>query len=417
MRTTPKLLTGADDLNLFVEICLKQEDSAPLWGSLQGAPVVLKDCLFHRGRVPTMGSRVLPRAPRPDSEAVARIEAAGGIIAAYANMHEWAVGGTSSVSAFGPVVNPRDPAVIAGGSSGGSAAAVAAGLVPMAVGTDAAGSIRIPAACCGIVGLKPTFGLVPTAGYVGDGGLNDHIGPMAGGVEDAARLFGVLAGQAVQLPDAGSLRIGIARGGAFDDVQDEVGAAFEAALGVLREVVASVSDVSLPTILEESRANAALFLAHTAGVVGDDIEDRAEDFEPSTLRWLRAGRDFSAPKLAEARALGEGAKARWEALFDQVDVILTPTLPALPPAVGADTISLPSGPTETDSVLGRFNGAMNLAGLPCLSLPCGEVGVLTVNMSLTASAGNDASVLALGRAFELATDERWVGRVAPSRAE
>lgn len=347
-----------------------------------------------------------------DSEAVARIEAAGGVIAAFANMHEWAVGGTSSVSAFGPVVNPRDPAVIAGGSSGGSAAAVAAGLVPLAIGTDAAGSIRIPAACCGIVGLKPTFGLVPTSGYVGHGGINDHIGPMAAGVQDVTRLLSVLAGRAVDLPDVSSLRLGVARGGPFEDVQDEVGAAFEGAVAVLREITASATDVSLPNIVEESRANAALFLAHTAGVVGDDIETYAERFDPSTLEWLRFGRDYPAAKLAAARALQADAKARWQGLFERVDVIVTPTLPALPPPVGTDVVRLPSGPAETDSVLGRFNGAMNLTGVPCLSLPCGDAGSLSVNLSLTAAAGNDGFVLALGRAFEIATGEQWVGRVA-----
>ena len=179
-------------LNAFVEIRQGARAAAP-GGPLTGIPIAVKDCFFHEGRVPTMGSNVHPRAHDGTAEVIRRLEAAGGAIVGYTNLHEWAIGGTSAVTATGPIRNPWDTDRVAGGSSGGSAAAIAAGLVPVSIGTDTGGSIRIPAACCGVVGLKPTQHAIPTGGYVGDGGPTDHIGVLAASTAQLEQVFEVVS--------------------------------------------------------------------------------------------------------------------------------------------------------------------------------------------------------------------------------
>lgn len=395
-------------LNAFVEV-LPSED--PQQGPLAGAPVGVKDCFYDRGRTPTMGSNVHPGSSSATAVVLQRLRAAGADIAGYTNLHEWAIGGTSAVTATGPVRNPWDTELVPGGSSGGSGAALAAGLVDLALGTDTGGSIRIPAACCGIVGLKPTQGRVPTAGYVGDGGPTDQIGPMARSVTATKLLLEVLLDERLEDVDPRALRIGIARGSPFDDVQEDVRQPYEDAVVILSKI-APTAEVAIEGWDGHWWSNAALFINDTAKRVADDIRERPERFQPDALKVLRWGLGLPAEVIAEQQRVKQRAKRQWAALFEDIDVLVTPTLPCLPPRIENLTVRLPSDVSDADVAFGRFCGPMNLAGVPCLSLPCGPVGELTVNMSLSAAPGRDDIVLALGTAFEDQTDRAWVDRTA-----
>lgn len=380
-------------------------------GPLAGVPVGVKDCFYDGGRTPTMGSKVHPVTSNLTATVLERLRAAGADIVGYTNLHEWAIGGTSSVTATGPVRNPWNLSLIAGGSSGGSAAALAAGLVDLAVGTDTGGSIRIPAACCGIVGLKPTQGRVPTRGYVGEGGPTDQIGPMARSVAGAKHLLEVLLDERVDDVDARSLRIGIARGLPFDNIKPEIRDPYSAALRVI-EGFGITRDIEFPDWDAQWWANSVLFLNHTGNQVAQDLRERPGDFNMDAMKVLWWGLSLPPDLIESRREVQVKAKRDWASVFEDIDVLVTPTIPSLPPPIEELEIRLPRDISHADVAFGRLCGPMNLVGVPCLSLPCGQAGDLTVNLSLTAAPGRDDIVLALGAAFENETDRTWVDRVA-----
>lgn len=383
-------------------------------GPLAGATVGVKDCFYDRGRTPTMGSRVLPPPRDTTAEVLARLRSAGADIVGYTNLHEWAIGGTSSVTATGPIRNPWNPDLVAGGSSGGSAAALAAGFVDLAVGTDTGGSIRIPAGCCGVVGLKPTQGRVPTAGYVGEGGPTDQIGPMGRDVASVRTLFECMLGEKVPAVDVARLRIGIARGSPFDNLEAEIAGPYGATLDVIARL-GRATDVTFADWDTEWWANAVLFLNHTGTQVSDHLSDDPSGFDMEAMKVLRWGLSLP-PGLIEAqRKVQTEARARWVALFEDVDVVITPTLPSLPPPIEHLEIRLPEDVSHADRGFGRLCGPMNLVGVPCLSVPGALVGDLAVNLSITAAAGRDDIVLAVGAAFEDATDRAFTNRTAEIR--
>nr|MBA3948939.1 amidase [Acidobacteriota bacterium] len=216
-------------------------------GPLHGIPISIKDLIDVAGTPTTAASRVLPEAPASrDAEVVRRLRAAGAVIIGKTNLHEFAFGTTSEDSAYGPVRHPLDPARMAGGSSGGSAAAVAAGIGLGSVGTDTGGSIRIPAALCGLVGLKPSYGEIPVDGVVPLSTSFDHVGPIALTVDDARTMWEVMSGKSASAAGGGAIRIGVPRGYLFELLEDDVRAAFEAAVAALAGGGASVRDVEIP---------------------------------------------------------------------------------------------------------------------------------------------------------------------------
>ena len=399
--------------NAFVEVRRAGAALPVADGPLAGKTVAIKDCFFHGERVPTMGSNVHPRSSSRTAEVIRRLEDAGAALVGYTNLHEWALGGTSAVTATGPVRNPWDTTCLAGGSSGGSASALASGCVDLAVGTDTAGSIRIPSAYCGVVGLKPTRGAVPTAGYVMDGAPTDHIGPMARSVDDAATMLQALCGARVEEPSVHPLRVGVARGLPFDDVQPEVAAAVDAAVEVFARFAASVVDVKIDGFADQRSANVTLFVGNAARVLANELAQRPDDFQPSTLERLRWGATRAPRHFEAARAVQAHAEAVWSALFDEVDVVLSPTVPTVAPAVDQTEVQLPSGGVATNLATGVLTGPMDLVGVPSMSLPCGPENGLPIGLAITAARGHDGQVLAAGRAFENATDRRWVDRVTP----
>lgn len=395
-------------LNAFVEVLPPDEAGT---GPLSGVTVAVKDCFYDRGRTPTMGSRVHPPLSDTTATVLDRLRGAGADIVGYTNLHEWAIGGTSTVTATGPIRNPWNTALIAGGSSGGSGAALAAGLVDLAIGTDTGGSIRIPAACCGVVGLKPTQDRVPTEGYVGQGGPTDQVGPMGRDVASVRKLFECLVGEPLETIDGRPLRIGIASGFPFDNIKPEVAEPYESALQTIRSL-GPAKEIAFEDWDEQWWTNSALFINHTATQVAEDLRDRPHRFEPDALKVLWWGLSQSDEVIARQHLLKQRARQKWAAMFDDIDVLISPTLPSLPPPIADVEIRLPKDRSHADVSFGRLSGPMNLAGVPCLSLPCGLAGGMTINLSVTAASGRDEVALRFGEMFEEATNGAFRNRTA-----
>ncbi|HYP24683.1 MAG TPA: amidase [Actinomycetota bacterium] len=402
---------GSQELNAFVETRAEAVDEAGrASGPLAGVPLAVKDMFVDEGRVPTCGSNAHGTWLTGTATIVERLRRAGAVVVGYTNLHEWGVGMTSAVTATGPIRNPWDPALVPGGSSGGSAAALAAGIVPAAIGTDAGGSIRCPSACCGTPGLKAPGGRLPTKGFVGDGGAIDGVGPMARSVEDVALLFGVMADEELSLPEGESLRLGIPSSFFFDDLDPGVGAAVESGLEVLRGLAADVREVDLPAAATASFAVPALLLPLFAERLSG-VDDGA--FQPPTAHLIALGRSATEDDRRQAAGTQEAMAADWARVFEEVDVVVTPTLPGPPAPVDTLLVELPSGPAAAELAYLRTNAPMNLGGVPALSLPCGVMpSGLTTNLTLTAARGRDELALAMGLAFERATDGAYANRIA-----
>jgi aspartyl-tRNA(Asn)/glutamyl-tRNA(Gln) amidotransferase subunit A len=408
-------MDASRSLNAIVEARPQAADEASrATGGLRGVPVVVKDMFVDDGRTPTVGSRIGGHWLTGTAEVIERLRRAGAVVVAYSNLHEWGVGTTSAITATGPIRNPWAPDRLPGGSSGGSAAALAAGLAPAAIGTDAGGSIRIPSSCCGVVGLKPTWGLVPMSGWVeGEDPPIDHIGPMARSVPDVRALFQVLVDGEVETMDPARLRVGIPRKHFFDDLDPTFASTIEDAIGHLDDTVADVREIEVDAVENGGHAIALLLLPHTANLLKEDLERRPHDLQPETRNVLMLGAAMQETDIEQGRAVREAISVGWEKAFAEVDVAITPTTPAPPPLISEQTYRLRGGVTNADVPNIALNGPMNLAGVPSLSLPCGKTpdGV-TVNVTLTAAKGRDAVVLSLGEALEAALGGEFANRIA-----
>jgi aspartyl-tRNA(Asn)/glutamyl-tRNA(Gln) amidotransferase subunit A len=385
-------------------------------GPLHGVPIALKDLVDTAGVRTTAASALFrDRVPSEDAEIVRRLKAAGAVLLGKLNMHEFAYGGSTVISAFGPVRNPWKLECSAGGSSAGSAAAVAAGLCYGAIGSDTGGSIREPAAFCGIVGMKPTYGRVSTRGVIPLSWSLDHVGPMTRRVRDAALLLHALAGYdpddptSVDLPtedleaalgEKTKPRLGIPRPHFYEDLHPEVQAAMAAALAVLSGLTASQRDVSVPTgndvALPVLRAEA--FAYHEAA-----LAQCPEGYQPETLTRIRTGAAVGASAYIAARRGLEGLRRSARALFESVDLLATPTAPAPPPEI-ADLLADMDGLRAKEMPMLRNTRPFNALGLPTVSVPCGFTrDGLPVGLQITGPAGGEARVLALAHAYEEAT--------------
>jgi aspartyl-tRNA(Asn)/glutamyl-tRNA(Gln) amidotransferase subunit A len=359
------------------------------------------------------------RVPDEDAEVVTRLEEAGAIILGKLNMHEFAYGGTSAFTHTGPVRNPWDVDRIPGGSSGGSGAAVAARLCAGALGTDTGGSVRIPAAHCGIVGLKPTYGLASIRGIIPLSVSLDHVGPMCRTVADAALLLQALAGYdprgiasiRADVPDyasallrrTSSLRLGVPRTPYYDDLDPQVSEAVDRALGVLSDLAASTRDVELPA-LPQARPVAVESYAYHA----DLLDESRELYDPSTLARIEPGAEVPAAEYAEALYRLKLVRKAIARVFDDVDLLVTPTLPILPVEIEAARES----PREATQILIRNTAPFNSYGIPAITVPCGfSREGLPVGLQICGRALGEVDVLALAHAYEQATD--WHERTPP----
>lgn len=403
-----RAVTTGPGLNAFTELT---GDGAGDSGPLRGIPIGVKDAFVDGGRVPTMGSRVSAAWLTGTAEVLERLRAAGATVLGYTNLHEWGIGTTSTVSATGPVRNPWDPERIAGGSSGGSAAAVAAGMVPASIGTDAAGSVRIPAACCGVVGLKPTFGTISLHGEAAAESELNTTGVIARTVEDVKLLFGLLAARAVADVGIAGLRLGVPSNFFFDDVQDEIRVTVERAVASLSGEIEIVA-IPMEGVERAREVVSRTYPAFVAGLLEDELNDQPGDFQPATLKALRLGLE----RRAEPPVDGAPVRAAWTRAFAACDIVATPTLPAVTPRIDQGKIDLPSGPRSADLMQIAHNAPMNVAGVPALALPCGEVDGMPVSVTLSARHGAEDVLLSVGGALEERLAGAYSGRVAPDPA-
>ncbi len=382
-------------------------------GPLHGVPLAVKDLVDVAGAVTGAGSpKLAGNLAARDAEVVARLRAAGAVLVGKTRTHEFAYGVLTPGT-----VNPWDATRIAGGSSGGSAAAVAAGLVPGAVGSDTAGSIRIPAACCGVVGFKPTWGAVPAGGVWPLAWSCDHVGPIAGDVADTALLYSVMAGNPP--PTAGAAgrsngdppRLGRLVGEQLGPVEPAVTAAVDRLCDRLGERGAQIDEVELP--LGAARAAvAAMVLPEAAAAHARLLAETGEDgYGARMLAALRLGQSALAGEyLAGLRYRGRFA-ALVEALLVERDALLLPTLPCVAPETGRAAVTIAGATTGTQAALTALPGPFNCSGSPVVSLPIALVPAragLPVAASLVGRIGGDRELL------EVAA---WVEGVAPAIGE
>jgi aspartyl-tRNA(Asn)/glutamyl-tRNA(Gln) amidotransferase subunit A len=385
-------------------------------GPLHGVPLALKDIIDIAGVQTTAASALFKdRIPSEDAEVVRRLKDAGAVLLGKQNLHEFAYGGSSMVSYYGEVHNPWNPAFIAGGSSGGTAAAVAAGLCYGTIGTDTAGSIREPAAVCGVVGLKPTYGRVSARGVIPLAWSLDHVGPIAATVADAAVILQAIAGfdagdissEDIPLADyvaeLGSgpqtLRIGVPREYFFASLDAEIESAVEQAMSVWTRLGAVVRDIELEVPTDRTVQSAESYAYHA-----QHVARTPELYQPETLRRIRTGADVSATEYIHRRRELEKARREIWKVFESVDVFVTPTTPVPPPAI-AQLKENPDQLRPAEILLLRNTRPVNVWGLPAISVPCGFTrGGLPIGLQIVGPHWREALVLQLAHSYEQATD-------------
>lgn len=392
-------------------------------GPLHGIPIALKDLIDTAGVRTTSASALHEkRIPDEDAEVTRKLRQAGAIIVGKNNLHEFAYGGSSLVSHFGDVHNPWDASRVAGGSSGGSAAAVVAGMAFAAIGTDTAGSIREPASLCGCVGLKPTYGRVSSRGVIPLSASLDHVGPIVRSAADAAIVLQAIAGYDARditsadasaadyvsalKEDAKSLRVGVARTYFFEDLDPEVASAMEHALRGIETMVAEVSEVKLDVPTDRTLQAAESYAYHA-----ENIAKSPELYQGETLRRIRTGEKVTAAEYIQRRRELEEARHSVRKIFADVDLIVTPTMPIPAPAIAElKTNSDALRPAELKLL--RNTRPFNVWGLPAISIPCGFTqSGLPIGLQIAGPLWREDLVLRLAHTYEQATT--WHKRQCP----
>jgi aspartyl-tRNA(Asn)/glutamyl-tRNA(Gln) amidotransferase subunit A len=386
-------------------------------GPLHGIPVAVKDLYATRGVATTYGSRLFADwVPDFDAAAVERLKRAGAVILGKTNLHELAYGTTSANAHYGAVRNPWQREHHPGGSSGGSAAAVAAGLAYAAMGSDTGASIRQPAACCGIVGIKPTFGRVSKFGALPLAWSQDHAGPLTRSVADAALLLQVLAGFDPRdptsvdrpVPDFGAdfdkglrgTRVGVARSFFFDECDPEVEAAVDAAIRVLAEQGARVDEIELADMDAAYAAGVITIAVEGAAYHAADLRERPALFSDELRAAFRLGSFYQATDYVQAQRLRRHLIDQTARTMTGFDAVVMPTAPIPPTPIEA------SAPGDA-MLRPRNTMPFNALGLPAISVPCGFTAAgLPIGLQIAGHAFEEGTVLRIAQAYEQATDWR-----------
>ena len=398
----------------------EQEIARRKWrGPLHGIPVAVKDNIETAGVRTTAGSKILAAyLPSQDAPVVARLRAAGAILLGKTHLHEFAYGVTSENVHYGPARNPHDSGRIPGGSSGGSAIAVAAGLCAAAVGTDTGGSIRIPAALCGVTGFKPAFGSLPMEGIVPLCRSLDHVGPIARTVEDAAMVYAVMRGEKpAPLESAGKrgrMRVGWPRDYFFERLAPEVARALEDARQLLRSRGVEFVDVALSLLNAANQATLPIALAEAyqyhreAGY----FPERAAEYSEDVRTRLERGAGITAADYLDALAACRRSQEEFRQCGEHLDALLVPTVPVVAPRIGEASIHLAGVQEEVRAALLRLCRPANLWGVPAISIPCGATAAgLPIGMQCIGFEGREAILFRLAQKFESATE--WHRRRPP----
>ncbi len=379
---------------------LRQGDESPLLG----VPLAVKDLFATRGVRTTAGSRILRRwVPTRDATAVARLKAAGAILLGKLNLHEFAYGVTTGNPHWGVARNPWDETRIPGGSSGGSAIAVAAGLCAASLGTDTGGSVRIPAALCGCVGLKPTYGEIPLDGVVPLGRSLDHAGPITRTVADAGVVFEVVAATSLKgSPRVRELRVGVPRQFFFERVTPGVAARVKEAIAGLRSEGLRVRPVEIAEVQFSVAAQLITLRAEAFAVHAHWISRRASAYGPDLRVRLQLGALVSANDYLLAQRVREQIREGFRRVFAEVDLLAVPTVPVVAPLIGVRRLRWGRTHEPLDGALVRLTLPFNLAGTPAISVPCGVSGGLPVGLQLVAPWGEERRLLSAASLIERA---------------
>jgi aspartyl-tRNA(Asn)/glutamyl-tRNA(Gln) amidotransferase subunit A len=395
---------------------------APLFG----IPITIKDNIWTRGIRSTAGSKILRDfVPAEDATVARKLGNAGAILLGKTNLNEFAYGITGGNAHYGPAHNPWDLARISGGSSAGSAVAVAAGLGAASVGTDTGGSIRVPSSFCGTVGLKPTFGRVSVFGTMPLSPSFDHIGPIARSVADAAILLGVIAGRDPLDPASspaavqdyrGALRkplrkfrLGRPRELYWEKLDPEVRRLSEAAVREMQKRGATVREVSLPSLRPSLDAATDISLAEALHVheSAGYFPSRAADYGEEVGQRIAAGEKVPAVRYLAALDVRKRLLAEFAAAFQDVDAIVAPSLPVPAPLIGAETVDIDGQETGTRPAIVGHSRPANFTGLPAISVPCGFTRAgLPVGLQLIGPAFEEAALLRIAYTYESSNDWR-----------
>jgi aspartyl-tRNA(Asn)/glutamyl-tRNA(Gln) amidotransferase subunit A len=386
-------------------------------GPLHGIPLGLKDLIDTAGVRTTAASAVYKdRVPDHDAEITRRLKAAGAVLLGKHNMHEFAYGGSSVIGYYGPSHNPWDTERITGGSSGGSAAAVSAGLCYGAIGSDTSGSIREPASFCSIVGLKPTHGRVSVRGVIPLSVSLDHLGPMARSVGDAAAILQVIAGYDARDPYSADhpvpdylaaltrelkpFRAGIPRKEYFEDLDPDVASKMDCALSMLEHLGGELREIEVPETTDRTLQFAEAYQYHA------EMAARSPElYHPETLRRIKLGANITAEETAVKRRELAATRQAIAEMFETVDVLVLPTTPVPAPPI-ADLARDPEGLRPRELFLLRNTRPFNVWGLPAISVPCGFTSSgLPIGLQIAAGAWQEERVLRVAHAYEQAT--KW----------
>ncbi len=393
---------------------------------LLGIPITIKDNIWTRGIRSTAGSKILSDfVPSEDSTVARKLTRAGAVMLGKTNLNEFAYGITGGNAHYGPAHNPWALARISGGSSAGSAVAIAAGLCMASVGTDTGGSIRVPSAFCGTVGLKPTFGRVSVFGTMPLSPSFDHVGPLARSVTDAAILLGLIAGRDALDPTSspkpvgdfrgalrkplGKFRLGRPREYFWEKVDPEVRRATEAAVRDMEKRGAVVREVSLPHLKVSLDAATDISLAEALHVheAAGYFPARAADYGEEVRQRIDAGAKISAVSYLAGFDVRKRLLAEFDAAFQNVDAIVAPTVPVPAPPIGADSVQIDGEQVGArPAIVGHCRPA-NFTGLPAISIPCGFTrDGLPVGLQLIGRAFDEATILRIALSYERANDWR-----------
>jgi aspartyl-tRNA(Asn)/glutamyl-tRNA(Gln) amidotransferase subunit A len=380
--------------------------TGPLWG----VPVAVKDVIDVAGARTTAASRVLAdNVARRDAAAVEGLRRAGAVVVGKLNTHEFAFGATTTSAYLGPARNPWDTERICGGSSGGSAAAAAADLVAGTLGTDTAGSIRIPAAFCGVTGLRPSTGLVSTRGVVATAPSFDAVGPLARSAEDCALLLGSVAEPDAPFPvdlehRVAGLRVGVLADRFERGVDPRVATVVRDAVAALGDAGATLAEVRAPELDHAAVAQQLMMLPEASTVHAEWLRTRLADYGADVRARLLAGLVLPSTSYVtglRAQRWLAGVAAR---VFDRFDLLVAPAMPVVAPSLGEDTVELEGKRIPFRLALIPFNSPWSFLGLPAASVPCGFVDGLPVSLAVVGPRLEDGRVLRLAHAFQKVTD-------------
>lgn len=386
-------------------------------GIYHGIPMGIKDNIYIKGEVTTMAAKIHHDfVPSYNATVIDKLNEAGAIIIGKLNMHEYAWGATTNNPHYGPCRNPWDLEYIPGGSSGGSGAALIAHMTMATLGTDTGGSVRIPAATNGIVGLKQTYGRVSNYGSFPLAWTLDHIGPMTKTVKDAAALLEVIAGYdpkdstTVNVPvdqyldgitgDVKDLVIGINEEYFFNNVDNDIEQAVRNKIRQLEKEGARIQEVDIPSLQFSEWAVMTTIISEPAAIHQQNHLNRPEDFGEDLQFLFDLGELPSAVDYIHAQQIRRHLKQDFQNVFENIDVLITPTLPIQTPKIGADTVELNGEEVGVLDHIIRFTGPFNITGLPALSVPCGFKGHLPIGIQIVGKPFDEKTILNVGYAIE-----------------